>query len=78
MNQSIRDRLSIRSPRARRIAHIFFAAIVIIYLAFVSYLYSYSGKLSSSRDVMRLGALRCLGAVAVALVIRSWWKERKQ
>jgi hypothetical protein len=49
---------------------------VIVYLAFISY--SHYGRLDSSRDVMRLGALWCLGAVAVSLVVRSWWKERKQ
>jgi quinol-cytochrome oxidoreductase complex cytochrome b subunit len=76
MNQNIRDRLSVRSPRSRRIAKIFFVAMVIVYLVLISY--SYCGRLDSSRDVMRLGALWCLGAVAVALVVRSRWKERKQ
>ena len=76
MNQNIRDRLSIRLPLSRRIAKIFFVAIVIVNLVLISY--SYHGRLDSSRDVTRLGALWCLGAVAVALVVRSWWKERKQ
>jgi hypothetical protein len=76
MNQRVRDRLSIRSPISRRIAKIFLVAIVIVYLAFISY--SYHGRLDSSRDVMRLGALWCLGALAVALVVRSWLREPKQ
>jgi hypothetical protein len=76
MNQNIRDRLSIRSPLSRRIAKIFLVAIVVVYLTFISY--SYHGRFESSRDVLRLGAPWCLGAVAIALIIRSWWKERKQ
>jgi hypothetical protein len=70
MDQNIRNHLSIRSPRARLIAKIFFVAIVIVYLSFISF--------ASSLDVTRLSVLWCLGAVAVALVVRSWWKERKQ
>jgi hypothetical protein len=70
MNQNIRNRLSIRSPRVRLIAKIFFVAIVVVYLSFISF--------ASSLDVTRLSVLWCLGAVAVALVVRSWWKERKQ
>ena len=48
----------------------FFLAIVIAFLSLITF--------SSSLDVTRLGVLWCLGAVAVALVVRSWWKERKQ
>jgi hypothetical protein len=77
MNQDIADRrLRFRSPLARLIGHIFFVAMVIAYLAFISY--SYYGRLDSSRNVMRLVALWCLGAVAVTLVIRSWRKERQK
>jgi hypothetical protein len=76
MSQSIRNRLSIRSRLARRIAKVFFGAIVIVYVTFISY--SYYGRLDSSRHVMQLGTLWCLGSVAIALIVRSLWKERKQ
>jgi hypothetical protein len=77
MNQDITDRrLRFRSPLARRIAHIFFVAMVIAYLAFISY--SYYGRLNSSRNAMRLVALWCLGIVAVTLVVHSWRKERQK
>jgi protein-S-isoprenylcysteine O-methyltransferase Ste14 len=70
MSQNIRNRLSFRSARARLIAKIFFVAIVVVFLSFISF--------ASSLDVTRLSVLWCLGAVVVALVVRSWWKERKQ
>jgi ABC-type nickel/cobalt efflux system permease component RcnA len=70
MSQGIRDRLSIRSPLSRGIAKIFFAAVVIASLSLISF--------SSSLDLTRLGALWCLGAVAVGLLVRSWRKERRQ
>jgi hypothetical protein len=70
VNQNIRNRLGIRSARARLIAKIFFVAIVVAYLSFISF--------ASSLDVTRLSVLWGLGAVAVALVVHSWWKERKQ
>jgi hypothetical protein len=64
----IRRRFS--SPLYRRIAKIYFVAILIVCLSFISF--------ASSLDATRLGTLWCLGTVAVALVVRSWWKERKQ
>jgi hypothetical protein len=70
MNQSIRDRSSFRSPNARLVSKIFFVAIIVVYLSFISF--------ASSLDVTRLSVLWCLAALAVALVVRSWWKERKQ
>jgi|HubBroStandDraft_1064217.scaffolds.fasta_scaffold43234_1 hypothetical protein len=70
MNKNIRDRLSIRSPLSRRIAKIYFVAILIVCLSFISF--------TSSLDATRLDVLWCLGALAVALVVRSWLKERKQ
>ena len=70
MNQNIRNRLSIRSPHARLGAKIFFVAVVIVNLSLISF--------ASSLDVTRLIVLWCLAALAVALVVRSWWKERKQ
>jgi hypothetical protein len=75
VNRDARDRLSIRSPLWRQIAKIFLIAMVIVYLVFISY--SYHGRLDSPRSCARLAFLWCLGAVAVALVTRSWQSERK-
>jgi len=70
MHQNIRKGFAIRSPRARLIARIFFITIIVVYLSFISF--------ASSLNVTRLSLLWCLGAVAIALVVHSWWKERKQ
>ena len=75
MNRNTRDGLSIQSPLARSLAKIFLVVMVIAYLAFISY--SYYGRLDSSRSVVRLILLWALGAVATALVMRSWRRERK-
>ena len=70
MDQNIRNRLGIRSPRARLIAKIFFVTIIVVYLSFISF--------ASSLNVTRLSVLWCVGAVAVALVVRSWRKEQRK
>jgi hypothetical protein len=49
MDQNIRERLSIRSPLSRRIAKIYFVAILIACLSFISF--------TSSLDATRLVAL---------------------
>ncbi len=70
MNQNIRERLSIQSPLSRRIAKMYFVAILIFCLSFIS--------LNPSLDATRLGVLWFLGSVAIMLIVRSWWKERKR
>jgi len=70
MDQNIRERLSIRSSLSRRIAKTYLVAMLIACLSFISF--------TSSLDATRLVALWCSGAVAIAMVVRSWWKERKQ
>jgi hypothetical protein len=62
------------SPRARRIGSGVLAAMIIAYLAIITY--SLSDWPDSPLHIILLGMLWCLGSVALILLVRSWRHTR--
>jgi len=63
-----------RSPRARRMGSGALAAIIIAYLAIITY--SLYDRLNSTQHIVRFAILWCLGIVALVLLMRSWRHAR--
>lgn len=65
-----------RSPFAQKVGYVIFPALIIGYLAFITY--SFYDAHDPARGLGRLVVLWCLGAVAVTLLVRSWRKRRQR
>jgi hypothetical protein len=68
-------RLRFKLPRTRGFAYIFLVLAIFIYPALITY--SSYARFDSSRSAQRIIILWALGAVAIAIVTRSWRRERK-
>jgi len=68
MDDSFRRQLRIRSPVLRRLGKIYFAALVIGFLLLITF--------HSSLNATRIGTLWFFGAVAIVLIVCSWFRER--
>jgi hypothetical protein len=63
-------RPAFRFTLSRRFGAAIFAVMIVVYLVGITY--SYSGRLDSTRHVVQLAILWCLGILALILLVRLW------